>query len=742
MADDDGGGLELNLVSQPAAGSQLPAARKKKRGSGKAWDKKKRKQQSMTTSGGQAQPGLGNQQPQQKQHQQQGAGAEGGGQSRAKPSAAISKSDNRKGSSQTTAAASPAKGAAKSGPSADGSTTAGPAATNSPATQNGDHRPSASKAQAGGNAAASPKHTSNHSTGPKVQKAAKPADREGHLNNSNGDSRADSNKEPSNERRRVLAMAGRTLTPRTPVSVPPAGGGEAHSSKSGGGGGVSSSARATKRKRSSAGAAGAPSGPVASGGVIDFTVGDTSTPNKKKKKKKKDDPATENKNRKAAATAAAVAKATAAMAKSGGKWWDDDDDDHVVAAKAKRAISTSYYAASGGFGGWKPGAAAADGAGEGHGGAEVEEDKDGGLPSDIHPNSVRTKAVDMDGEASKAMGILEALLGKGDGGNGGGPREESRRIKNGGKSKKKAKEEPPLDAAGDVPAARAADTSAAVDASEGVADEQLAMDVDGPEAEGEEPAAAGTPPMESSVSAEGRDDKTSSTTDAPGERSGDGAGSSSNGAVAFASRKNRARVANAAAAADAAGSSTVPLPEHHARPRELSRRAAVRPLASARSAHVMAAGPGATFAALNLPPKMVSHLEEPKGDLGGGGMGLVGPTVCQLAAMPVLAAGNNTVIKSETGSGKTLAYLLPMLCDLAAMEPRVEREMGTLAIVLAPTRELGSQILEVRAAGAKGLVPAYVDRCTSLPEGCLRLFSCLYHLRFSTFARLCSGSLP
>lgn len=489
-------------------------------------------------------------------------------------------------------------------------------------------------------------------------------------------------------------MAGRSLTPRTPVPTPPAGG-EGHSGKSGGG--LSSSARATKRKRPAAAGAGAPPpGPVASGGVIDFTVGDTSTP--KKKKKKKSDPAAETKNRKAAATAAAVAKATAAMAKAGAKWWDDDDDDHVVAAKAKREISTSYYAAGGGFGGWKPGAAAvADGAGEKHDAAEVEEDKDGGLPSDVHPNSVRTKAVDMDGEASTAMGILEALLGKGDGG--GGPREESRRIKNGGKSKKKAREEPP-EGTGDVSAAHAADAGAAAGGSGAVVTE-LAMDIDGADdADGEEPTAAGTSPKESS--------EETSTADA-GRSGGGGDGAAGNGAVAFASRKNRARVANAAATADAGGGgsgSTVPLPEHHARPRELSRRAAVRPLASARSAHVMAAGPGATFAALKLPPKMVSHLEEPKGDLGGGGMGLVGPTVCQLAAVPVLAAGNNTVIKSETGSGKTLAYLLPMLCDLAAMEPRVEREMGTLAIVLAPTRELGSQILEVRP-GAKGLTACF-----------------------------------
>jgi superfamily II DNA/RNA helicase len=50
------------------------------------------------------------------------------------------------------------------------------------------------------------------------------------------------------------------------------------------------------------------------------------------------------------------------------------------------------------------------------------------------------------------------------------------------------------------------------------------------------------------------------------------------------------------------------------------------------------------------------------------------------------------MLKSETGSGKTLAYLLPIINDLAQRTPRVTREHGTLAIVLAPTRELSVQV--------------------------------------------------
>lgn len=56
-------------------------------------------------------------------------------------------------------------------------------------------------------------------------------------------------------------------------------------------------------------------------------------------------------------------------------------------------------------------------------------------------------------------------------------------------------------------------------------------------------------------------------------------------------------------------------------------------------------------------------------------------------------------IQSQTGSGKTLAYLLPIMQSLLPLASKkgyyVDRSIGTLAIILAPTRELARQIEEV-----------------------------------------------
>ena len=667
MADD---GLELNLVSEPSAASAIPS-RSKKRGGGKAWAKKKKKKQQ-----GQAEA---YQQP----HDRSADEARTG--SRPPTTATTTTTTTTTTTATTTAKAAPTAGVeqpagtrpmAKSGGQHSGRKNTDKAARS-------PHHPDTSKAEAvsGSGRRAKPRLDTN---APRQGGSGNAAQRSPKVRNKpdaavSGDDGAP--KELSNERRRVLEMAGRggTSTPKGSRGTP---GGEEKrsgtkratpsSSTS-----LSSSARATKRKRPVA--AGSP-GPVSSDGVVDFTGGDA-TPSKKV------DPKRPDKNRKALATAAAVAKATAAMAKAGDKWWDDDDD-HVVAAKARSsapASSSGWGYGDGGVGGGRFGGSGYGGfRAVGQSGEEAEEDKDGGLPSDIHPNSVRTKAVDMGGEASKAMEILSALMESGGGfaDSLGG----SKRIKNGGNSKKKAKE-PVAPEEGD---STATPEPSGVDAAVvGTRVVGVGGDV---EAEDEDKQAIG-------VSAP-RDEDGAAEDSAPTEPGGDGGsgggGSGSEKVKFIGSRKQRGRISTADDGGSIGGETTVPLPEYHARPRELSRRAAAKPLASARSGHVMAVGPGATFAGLNLPPKMVSHLEEPKGDLGGGGMGLAGPTVCQLASVPVLAAGHNTVMKSETGSGKTLAYLLPMLCDLAAMDPRVEREKGTLAIVLAPTRELSAQILEVR----------------------------------------------
>ena len=52
-------------------------------------------------------------------------------------------------------------------------------------------------------------------------------------------------------------------------------------------------------------------------------------------------------------------------------------------------------------------------------------------------------------------------------------------------------------------------------------------------------------------------------------------------------------------------------------------------------------------------------------------------------------------MKSQTGSGKTLAYLLPVLNDLVSLGSGLKRTDGTRALILAPTRELCSQIADV-----------------------------------------------
>jgi superfamily II DNA or RNA helicase len=49
---------------------------------------------------------------------------------------------------------------------------------------------------------------------------------------------------------------------------------------------------------------------------------------------------------------------------------------------------------------------------------------------------------------------------------------------------------------------------------------------------------------------------------------------------------------------------------------------------------------------------------------------------------------------AQTGSGKTLAYILPAIVHINN-QPRLLRNDGPIALVLAPTRELAQQIQQV-----------------------------------------------
>jgi len=104
-----------------------------------------------------------------------------------------------------------------------------------------------------------------------------------------------------------------------------------------------------------------------------------------------------------------------------------------------------------------------------------------------------------------------------------------------------------------------------------------------------------------------------------------------------------------------------------------------------------------TFEGLGLDPLLVQHLATK--------MGVGKPTLIQRAALPVLLPEHNAsggplrdvFIQSQTGSGKTFSFLLPIIQDLLPLSSLsyIDRSIGTLAIIIAPTRELASQISEV-----------------------------------------------
>jgi superfamily II DNA/RNA helicase len=85
------------------------------------------------------------------------------------------------------------------------------------------------------------------------------------------------------------------------------------------------------------------------------------------------------------------------------------------------------------------------------------------------------------------------------------------------------------------------------------------------------------------------------------------------------------------------------------------------------------------------------------------GFGLIKPTRVQRLVVPLATAGRSLVVKSETGSGKTLAFLLPVVAQLLEEASTDRADGGTRALVVAPTRELATQIFGV----ASRLVQAF-----------------------------------
>jgi ATP-dependent RNA helicase RhlE len=89
-------------------------------------------------------------------------------------------------------------------------------------------------------------------------------------------------------------------------------------------------------------------------------------------------------------------------------------------------------------------------------------------------------------------------------------------------------------------------------------------------------------------------------------------------------------------------------------------------------------------------------------------LGYTEPTPIQTKAIPVVLGGSDLIGCAETGTGKTAAFLLPTIQRMAA-RPRP----GIRVLVLAPTRELASQIDE----SYRQLAPKGSPRCATLIGG-------------------------
>src|SRR5689334_2081097 len=105
-----------------------------------------------------------------------------------------------------------------------------------------------------------------------------------------------------------------------------------------------------------------------------------------------------------------------------------------------------------------------------------------------------------------------------------------------------------------------------------------------------------------------------------------------------------------------------------------------------------AAGP-ASFAGLGVPAALTRVLAA---------AGITEPLPIQAATLPDILAGRDVLARGRTGSGKTYAFVLPMLTRLAAT-PAPRRPGRPRALILAPTRELATQIEAAMAPLAKAL---------------------------------------
>ena len=111
-----------------------------------------------------------------------------------------------------------------------------------------------------------------------------------------------------------------------------------------------------------------------------------------------------------------------------------------------------------------------------------------------------------------------------------------------------------------------------------------------------------------------------------------------------------------------------------------------------------------TFTQLGVPEKLCQQLSH---------QGIESPFPIQIDTLPDTLKGRDVLGRGKTGSGKTLAFSLPLVARLAASETRGSRGSKPIGLVLAPTRELATQI----AATVQPLASAVNLRATTIFGG-------------------------
>jgi superfamily II DNA/RNA helicase len=102
-----------------------------------------------------------------------------------------------------------------------------------------------------------------------------------------------------------------------------------------------------------------------------------------------------------------------------------------------------------------------------------------------------------------------------------------------------------------------------------------------------------------------------------------------------------------------------------------------------------------SFSSLGVPASLTSAL---------GRMGIDSPFPIQVDTLPDTLAGRDVLGRGKTGSGKTLAFSIPMVARLASAPAGASsRQARPRGLVLAPTRELATQITNVIAPLAEAM---------------------------------------